>query len=134
MSGTIWLSAEIMADVGEQHRLAANEIEKEVNARTDAASYGDGFGSLHLISIILSEDGPDYDEVKKYWKKRKVFEFRLKIPHATFKAADPLGHRKLIVESILRAVDEARKKNIRDIDYDKLEADIRRVAASKGWL
>ena len=134
MKGTIFLSGEIQGDVGDEYHVASNEVEAAINSGTDVPTYGGGFGGLFLVPIILPEDNPVYHEVRRYTTKDRVFEFRLKISHAAFKAADAVGHRKLLVEMILRAVDEARKKKIKDIDYDKLEADIRRVAASKGWL
>ena len=134
MTNALWISGEIMADIGEDFRLAANEVEDSFNAALDRLDFGRGFSRLCLIPIVLSEDGPNYGEVRRYHKKRRDFEFRLKIPHAAFKAADTLGQRRLIMENILRAVEEMKKMRVKDVDCEKLEQAIRDVAAAKGWL
>jgi hypothetical protein len=134
MTNPIWISGEIMADIGEAFGTATNEVEADTNAVLLGLDFGVGFNSLNLIPIVLDERGPDYKEIRRYHKKRRDFEFRLKISHAAFKAADALGQRRLIVENILRAVDEMKKMHVKDVDCQKLEQAIRDVAAAKGWL
>lgn len=134
MKNVIWISGEIQADVGDAFRLAANEVEETMNDTLNGRSFGDSFGRLCLIPILRMIDSPDYDEIRKHHKKRQDFEFRLKIPHAVFKAASPLGQRRLVVQNILRAVAEMRKMRVKDVDCDKLEHAIREVAAAHDWL
>ena len=102
------MSAEVQRDVSPQYSMALNEIEPAINGVVGMHEYG----SLKLwavIAIIRAEDHEGYNEVKKYRKKSQEFEFRLKIEHAAFKAADCLGKRKLIMASILRSINEMRK-------------------------
>lgn len=127
------MSAEIQRDVSPQYTAALNEIEPAINAAIGGTDYGP-FTRWSFIAIVREEDDPDYDEVKKYRKKDRVFEFRLKIEYATFKAADDLGKRKLIVASLLRSIDEMRNLVPKGIDYVRLESDVRNVALSNGWL
>lgn len=127
------MSGEIEGDVYDDYRVARNEVEDAVNA----AIRDSGFGALKewgLIPIILDDNDPNYPEIKRYRKKAQEFEFRLAIDHATFKAADTRGKRKLIMSSILRSIDEMRKLVPKGIDYARLENDVRGVAAANGWL
>lgn len=130
----IWISGEIMADVGQAYQQAANEVMFAMNEAIHGLPFGSDFGGLSLIPMVLNEQGPDYNEIRRYDKKDKDFEFRLRIPHAEFKAADALGQRRLIVENILRAVDEMKKMGIKDVEVGKLERAIRDVAAAHDWL
>jgi hypothetical protein len=134
MSNPLWISGEIMADIGDDFRLAANEVEAELNARLISEHFGDGFGSLNLIPIVLDETGPPYGEVRRYHKRRRDFEFRLRIPHDAFKQADPTMKRRLIVENVLQAVEEMKGMRVRDVYCDKLDEAIREAAIAKGWL
>ena len=133
MGTTFWMSAEIQRDVSPQYTAALNEIEPALNAIIETSDYGT-LARWSFIAIILDDGDPYYGEVKRYHKKTRVFEFRLKTDHATFKAADDLGKRKLIMASILRSIDEMRQLVPKGIDYGRLESDVRAVAASKGWL
>ena len=134
MKDIIWIGGELQADIGDPFRFAANEIVAAMNIVLNAQSFGRGFTSLNLIPIILNFEDSTYKEVRRYHKKDRDFEFRLKIPHAVFKAASPLGQRRLVMQNILRAVDEMRKMRVKDVDCDKLEHAIREVAAAHDWL
>lgn len=133
MGTRLFMSGEIEGDVYDEYRVARNEVEELINAAIGASSYG-SLKLWGLIPIILDDNDPNYPEIKRYRKKIQEFEFRLKIDHATFKAADDLGKRKLIVAALLRSIDEMRQLVPKGIDYGRLESDVRAVAASKGWL
>ena len=134
MNEPLWISGEIEGDVYDGYHVASNEVVAAMNAGLIGIDFGRGFNSLNLIPILRRVDHPGYGEIRKYHKKDRDFEFRLKIPHAAFKAASPLEQRRLIVENILRAVDEMKKMRVKDVDCEKLEQAIRDVAAAKGWL
>lgn len=128
------MSGEIQSDIADEYRSARKDIESAANAVLGSSDYGDGINKWVLIAIIRDEDHPDFDEVRKYQKKDRRFESRLKISHADFKTADAMVRRKLIVDALLRSVGEMRRLNIRNIDHAKLESDIRELASSKGWV
>ena len=134
MGAPFWMSGEIEGDVYDEYRVARNGVEPAVKEALTGKDFGVGFKQLSIIPVLREHDHPDYDEVRRYHKKRRDFEFRLKISHAAFKAADAVGHRRLIMENILRAVEEMKKMRIKDVDCAKLEQAIREVAAAKGWL
>lgn len=127
------MGGELQGDIGIDYQVARNEIEQCAQPVLSQSDYG-ALKEWALIAIILADDIPGYQEVKRYKKTPQKFEFRLKIDHATFKAADDLGKRKLIVAALLRAIDEMRKLVPKGIDYARLDSDVRGVAASKGWL
>ena len=127
------MSGEDQADVGEEARLASNDVEVAVNAVLGLSNYGDGLDKWAVISIILGDEFPGFNEINRYRKKERTFESRLRIPHAEFKAADALGHRRLIMGILFRSAAEMKRRAIRGIDYAKLESDLRELAAAKGW-
>lgn len=133
MSEKLWMTEEIQRDVSQQYAMARMEIEPALNAVVDPTNYG-ALKKWYFIAIVPDDDDPNYPEVKKYHKKRQEFEFRLKIDHATFKSADDLGKRKLIMTALLRSIDEMRKLVPKGIDDVRLESDVCGVAAANGWL
>ncbi len=135
MQTKLWTSSIADQEVSDLCQPARNEIEDTLNEAIGATNYG-ALKEWAFIAVIL---GPTFrmgggEEVKKYRKKSQEFEFRLNIDHATFKSADAIGHRKLIVAALLRCIDEMRKLVPKGIDYDRLEQDVRNVAIMKGWL
>ena len=129
------MSGEDQADVGEEARLASNNVEAAVNAVLGLSSYGDGLEEWAVLSIILTDEFlPGYKEINKYRKKERSFESRLRIPHAEFKAADAVGQRKFIMGILFRSIEEMKRRAIPHIDYARLESDLRELAAAKGWI
>ena len=134
MKSPLWMSGELQADIGDAYSAASNEIAATINAALMGQSFGVGFAQLFLMAIILDFEDSTYKEIRRYHKKDRDFEFRLKIPHAVFKAASALGQRRLVVQNILRAVAEMRQMRVKDVECDKLEHAIREVAAAHDWL
>lgn len=134
----IWMSGELQADVGEAYRIISRELERVINAPLKGIDYSVGqIVKWALIPIILSprtERSTGYAEVRKYHRKRRVIEFRLKIDHAPFKAADDLGKRRMIFAMILRSVEEARSMKLPPFDFDRFYHDLSEIGAKYGWL
>jgi len=134
MGTVLWMSGEDQADVGEEARLASNDVEAAVNAVLGLSNYGDGLRKWAVLSIILGDEFPGYNEINRYRKKERLFESRLKIPHAEFKAADAIRQRRLIMGILFRSIEEMKRRAVPGIDYARLESDIRELAAAKGWI
>ncbi|HRI67667.1 MAG TPA: Imm44 family immunity protein [Polyangium sp.] len=135
MQTKLWTSTITDPDVSDDCSAAETDIKFALNEALNSSSYG-ALKEWIFIPIIMSPPfnlTPD-KETKKYRKKSQEFEFRLNIDHATFKSADAIGHRKLIVAALLRCIDEMRKLVPKGIDYDRLEQDVCNVAITKGWL
>jgi hypothetical protein len=129
----LWMSGETQDDVAGDARLASLEVERTVNTSLSGRDYGQAVTEWALIHIILPFEDECYREVRKYHKRRKVVEFRLKIDHATFKAATPMGQRSLIVASLLRSIDLFAMLKISGFDHQAFRADLEGVAVEKGW-
>lgn len=127
----LWTSGEIQADIGDAFRLARKEVEDAVNTAL-AADYGAGFTGWTLIAIIREVDDPSYAEVKRY-RKKDGFEFRLKLGHATFKAATAQQQRKLIADLVRRSIAEMRTLAAKNVECDRLYADVEAALEAKGW-
>lgn len=133
----VWISGELQADIGEAFRVAANEIESTINTAIEDKDYGTGVVEWALIPTILNpqfERSTGYNEIRRYWRKKRETEFRLKIDHASFKAADDLGRRRLILEMILQSIDDARRMKIPTFNLDRFAADVHEIGERHGWL
>jgi hypothetical protein len=100
-----WWSGETQADVGDAFAKTMKLISAELNRLLADVSFGGKAEQWAFIPIILEEDNPDYDEVVKRSSRGKVLEFRLKIPHAEFLAANPAEKAGLIFKALTRSVD-----------------------------
>jgi hypothetical protein len=76
----IWMSGEIQDDVGYAFTQARNDVEGTLNAVVADRDYGNGVQKWAFIPIILPREDERWGEIRKYHKRRKVVEFRLKIP------------------------------------------------------
>jgi len=126
-----WFSGEVMGDVSVEFRSAILEIEDALNAKVDTGDYG--IFELTHISIIRDIDHPDYCEVKKYSRLKKEAEFRLKIDYLRFQGADPVTQRKLLIESVIRAIRELPFLKAKGVQCENLERDVASVANERGW-
>ncbi|HZF50553.1 MAG TPA: Imm44 family immunity protein [Polyangiaceae bacterium] len=133
MGMTLWMSGEIQLDIADQHRSARKDVESSINTVLGSSSYGEGINKWYLIPIILEENIPGFGEVNKYRKDERSFESRLKVSHSEFKATDAVGQRRLIMNALLRSVAEMKRLAVSSIDYAKLESDLHKLAAAKGW-
>jgi hypothetical protein len=131
-----WYSGEVKSDVSREFCDAFNDVEDSLNAKLGELSVGEELESWNSIPIVRPEEDltPAYCEVKKFRRKDKSIEFRLKIDHPHFKAGDAVAKRHLLIESLLRSVDEARKLVPATVKLDELDKGIREVAREKGWL
>ena len=134
MAVKIWMSGEIETDVADSYRSARNDIEPMINNVLALGEYGPNLRKWAFLAIILHQDDPRYKEVKKYRKKLREFESRLKIPYIAFKNAAPVHQRRLIISAMLRSISEMRTLEIPSVDYDKLERDITGAATDNDWL
>src|SRR6267154_1011380 len=118
----LWMSGEVQADVGDAHRLARKAVEHAVNERLKNCSLSTNFDEWAFISIIRQRDHPDYPEVKKKHAKRKVLEFRLKIPHQDFLSANEIGRVDLLISALRRSVNLMNEFGVGSEDRAKLLA------------
>jgi hypothetical protein len=99
------MSGEIEADIADAYRQARKKVESEVNRLLAEVSIAEKAKEWAFIAIIRKDDSPDYGEVVKKSSQGKEFEFRLKIPHAQFLAANPGQRVGLIFKALSRSVD-----------------------------
>ncbi|MDO8572377.1 MAG: Imm44 family immunity protein [bacterium] len=111
----------------EKFSLISKEIEKKINILMAENDYGDAVESLDIIPTIFSfqfQVSLSYKERKLYRKKDKSTDYRLAIDYNEFINADDEGKRRLLIENILHAIRDLKRKIKKGFDGDKLEADI----------
>ncbi|MFH1932546.1 MAG: Imm44 family immunity protein [Pseudomonadota bacterium] len=120
-----WMSGKIQSDVGDYYREASNIIEAVLNQYVEGENYGEGLKEWGFIAIILKSGFDEYyPEIKRYRKKKREVEFRLKINYKKFLKGNAETHLKLMAESVLRSFDLMREMNIKDFDLERLTSDV----------
>ncbi len=131
----LFVSGETQGDIYDEFRVARNEIEDALAVFLQKRDYGSGLKGWYEIPMITPwRDDKNYPEVKKYSKRNKEVEFRLRINHRAFKRADALGKRKLICKSLLRSIKLMSKMNIPDFDHARFSSDVTAFFEKHGWL
>jgi len=120
-----WMSGEIQSEVGDCYRQAQNTIEAVLNQCVGVRNYGEGLKEWAYIAIILKPDiDKYYPEVKRYRKKKREVEFRLKINYKKFLKGNAETHLRLVAESVLRSFSLMREMNIKKFDLERLTKDV----------
>jgi hypothetical protein len=119
-----WLSGEVNHDVADACRVVRNKLEADLNSALLGRDYGCSVDEWALIFIVLPTNDSRYAEVRKFWKKRRVVEFRLQVDHAAFLSADAHGRMKLLCESIIRSIDLASSLKLGDFPREEFRRDI----------
>lgn len=131
----IWMSGEIQEDVYDGYVRAERNIESLINENLKDAQLGDGLVKLAYIAIIKSIESSDYPEIKKYRKRDRTAEFRLKIPHGAFlNARNDMERHRLVAGSLVRAIRLLPEFGIENFDYEGFEANIERTFRDNGWV
>ncbi|MEX0931888.1 MAG: Imm44 family immunity protein [Candidatus Paceibacterota bacterium] len=111
----------------EKFRVISNEIRTRVNEYLTKRHYGDAVNVLFLAPTIFSFEayvGLPYKERKIYRKKDKSTDYRLAIDYNEFVNADDKEKERLLIENIIHAIRDLKRKIKKGFDGDKLEADI----------
>jgi hypothetical protein len=130
-----WMSGEVQDDVSYDFCRLLNRVEASLNSFLENRSYGSGLLEWNFIPIILPEDGPSgLKEVKRYKKRDKTCEFRLRVDHARFKESDSRQQTILFCEALLRSLALLESMNIKDFDVSALRVDFVDFAKQHEWL
>jgi Immunity protein 44 len=91
-------------------------------------SYGDAIkGSIGIIPVIMTNHDRiimEFKERKLYSKKRKDADYRLAIDYDEFIKANDKEKERLLLENIIHAIRDLKRKIRKGFDGDKLESDI----------
>lgn len=115
------MSSEEMADCGDDSRLIRLELENRINELIKDSKLGQ-YNEWAVITMILSDKGPDYKEIVRRSIKDGVLEFRLKIDYNEFIAANYEQKKKLVLNLLLESLDLMNKwKDIPVEDSDNIK-------------
>ena len=110
------------------------DVEAALSDALGDRDYGPQLREWAFIAIIREADHPDYDEVRKHDRRDKSLEFRLKVDHERFKAADELTRRRMLMAALLRSAGEAVGVAPGGTKLEQIERDMMEVARSKAWV
>jgi hypothetical protein len=129
----LWMSGELQNDVADQYREARKLVEGKLNERFRQTDYGNGLREWTFIAMIFGADGPNYKEVKRYDRRSKSCEFRLRINHAKFRGGDVEERAGLLCEALLECLNKLEEMRIDELKTEQIRADCVEVARSNGW-
>lgn len=129
----IWTSSETSSGLGKGPGSILLDIENSFNSELSDKNYGSGIIEFTYIAIILGKEFDIYDEIKKFHKKKKELEFRLKVNYSDFRNASEEEKYNLLFLSILLAIDESKKFNISSYDQASLRSDFVELGVRYKW-
>lgn len=118
----LWMSGEIQHDVAECYRQARLVVQRRVNERLQQMTFKTDLDQWAFIGIIRPDDHPDYQEIKKFDRRHKTIEFRLKIDHGQFLSSSHEEHIAMIIQALKRAVDLMNSLGVDPDDIEKLKS------------
>jgi hypothetical protein len=133
-----FITGETYKTVGEKMRIAENQIEPQIESLFTDRDYGSGivyWGHINICCPPEVYDSGFFKEIKKYTKKDKEVELRLKVDYDTTLHANEKEVFALICQSILRGVDIAEHElKIKDFDFGAFRDDVTTLFQKEGWI
>nr|WP_174506092.1 Imm44 family immunity protein [Acinetobacter sp. Marseille-Q1620] len=141
-----WMSMELSKDVLTEEDILVlggtqNEISREMVQELEKREYNIPLDKWRCITIMMGDRG--FSERVMYSFKKREMDFRLKIDHVPFLAANKQGKQQLIFEMLMRSLDllEEKFKKVRPkLDSDvyselnRLREDAQEIAKKQGWI
>jgi hypothetical protein len=114
----VWISSETTKGAGEELWKLYMQIEKKINNYLEEIEYK----NVRLINwdiIIILRDDAVFNEIKKYNKRKKDTDIRLKIDYNAFKNGNNEERENLIFDVLLRSLNVLEEKGIEDLEVVK---------------
>lgn len=139
VSTTFFMTGETDAAIGDDKiRFNRDSIPDKIKSWVSTTNYGAGIDFWGHIIICCEPEmyaAGFFPEIKKYTKKDRTVELRLRIDYDAMLNADEHGASKLICESILRGVDIVEHElKVKDFNFDAFRADLISLFKKEGWL
>ena len=134
----IFITGETYKTVGEKMRLIDIQLQPKLNEEISNKNYGQGIFHWGYISICCPPElynGGFFKEIKKYTKKRKEIDIRLRIAYEAMLKANEKEVYKLFCDSFLRSIDIAENElEIKDFDFRAFRKDLTDLFRKEGWI
>lgn len=115
-----------------------NVISAKLNSLLKEKKYGNGildWGHISICNPAEFYEAGFFNEIRKYYKKEKDLDLRLKIDYEAMLKADEQEVFGLVCESILRGVDIAEHElKINNFDFRAFRNDLTASFKKEGWL
>ena len=126
----LWMSCEAMAEVADSFRSVRSKLERSINEQIASLSAVE-FEKWALIIILRPDNHPDYQEIIRLDKKKKVIEFRLKISYSSFASGSEEEQFRLVKESLFRSLGIMLDRGIPLAEVKPLQMAVEKVAYSR---
>lgn len=134
-----FMTGEIESSVNNKlNFFGTNSIAGKIKSYVSARDYGPGVSDWAHIVICMTPDTYEagfFKEIKKYTKKDKEVELRLRIDYDEMLTADENEVNKLICESILRGVDIVEHElKVKDFNFGGFRDDLIVLFKKEHWI
>jgi len=129
----LWFSGEISEDVDKPFQSVSNDLERKINKLIGKKSYGEGLSSWDVIALIAGSEWPQTAEVRKYSKRSKECEYRVRADHAAFLKGPRKAQIRILFQLLRGTVEDLAAKDIRDFDVESLLKDLDLLAKKNKW-
>lgn len=135
---TFFMTSEMSVTIGNKLKFGRNSIEEKMRSLIGIKDYGIDINHWGHIVICCSPklyEAGFFKEIKKYRKKDKELELRLRIDYEKMLKADEKEVNRLTCESILRGVDIAESEfKIKDFNFALFRQDLLSFFQKEGWI
>lgn len=129
----LWIAGEINHDVGDAFRAARKVVETAFNEHYGATGYGASVAKWAYIAMISPPGTGFEEEINRYDKRDRCLEFRLRIDHGAFLAANTRAREGMIVSALRRSLVLAEGMHVPDLALAQLRRDVDSLATKQGW-
>jgi len=133
-----FITSEMDEIVANKVRFNRNSVEQKIKELIKEKNYGSGISYWGHIIICCAPEAYEaglFKEIRKYSKKEKEVELRLRIEYEDMLRADKKKVFKLISESILKGVDIAESEfKINDFDFKSFRSNLLNLFIKQGWM
>lgn len=118
----------------EEHGYRLNSLQAALNDKLNLSDYGTSITSFNFIPMALRPENRIHEDEIRYSSRKKEINIHLKLDYQQVINAGVEGFLPLVGQLLLRGIDEAAQKRIKDFDWARFRQDVTDLLAGHGWL
>lgn len=120
-----WFSGEVDALINDAYTVARNRLESRLNTIGESRDYGPALAEIAIIPIILRPEFLTGRRERKLWQRKdRSADYRLIIDFEAFRRGDDAHREQLLLENVLAAIADLKRKIGPTFAADQLTANI----------
>ena len=120
-----WFGGEVDAEIYDAYRTVRDRLEKRLNTICGTRAYGPDLTEIAIIPMILRPQFLSDSRERRLWQRKDCSaDYRLIIDFDAFSRGDDARREELLLENVLAAIADLKRKIGPDFAADQLVADI----------